>query len=392
MQYKSPIIDIIKYRNGADGRTYILQSSSDILQKQNNGILNPGFVKFSSFYRDGESTQTHDYNGIFVIEETADDVTWNVMYESKIPESYVVHDLYTLLTSKNGTLLTLQSGEPIGVSRNISGIRCVLYTPDKSAIIDTKTISVFKDASALSQEEIFNILTNNGEVKGIYKEGNQLYISFTYARGGELALGGANNGNGVLQILDESGNVVGYASNKGAEFVSGKVGGWNITTRGLEYESREVIISPDMLGTHVQFANGNTKVYGDLIQTQYLTAIESFVCYGTKNRAVATHDYNTVLQYCYEMASPMFGDIGEGVISEDGYCYIDLDPIFIETVNMNVKYYVFLQKEGEGDVYVKEKTPQYFVVSGTPGLRFSWEIKAKQIDYDSDRLAVLGGA
>ena len=28
----------------------------------------------------------------------------------------------------------------------------------------------------------------------------------------------------------------------------------------------------------------------------------------------------------------------------------------------------------------------FFVVKGTPGLRFSWEIKAKQKDYETERL------
>lgn len=39
-------------------------------------------------------------------------------------------------------------------------------------------------------------------IKGIYKEGNQLYISFTYAKGGTLKLGGKNNGYGILEVLN----------------------------------------------------------------------------------------------------------------------------------------------------------------------------------------------
>ena len=96
----------------------------------------------------------------------------------------------------------------------------------------------------LTQEDIFNLLTNNGEVKGIYKDGNQLYISFTYARGGELALGGVNNGNGRLKILDSNNKEVGYIDNTGVHFNTGsftgtvkseigEIGGWNITKNSI---------------------------------------------------------------------------------------------------------------------------------------------------------------
>ena len=47
-------------------------------------------------------------------------------------------------------------------------------------------MAVVIDVDALTHEEIFNLLTNDGAIKGIYKEGNQLYISFTYAKGGTL--------------------------------------------------------------------------------------------------------------------------------------------------------------------------------------------------------------
>jgi hypothetical protein len=63
-------------------------------------------------------------------------------------------------------------------------------------------MAVVIDVDALTHEEIFNLLTNDGAIKGIYKEGNQLYISFTYAKGGTLKLGGKNNGYGILEVLN----------------------------------------------------------------------------------------------------------------------------------------------------------------------------------------------
>lgn len=106
---------------------------------------------------------------------------------------------------------------------------------------------------------------------------------------------------------------------------------------------------------------------------------------GTKSRIADTEDYGDRLLYCYETPSPLFGDIGEGMIADDGYSYIQLDPIFTETISTN-QYQVFLQKYGDGDCYVVDRKPTYFIVRGTPGIEFGWEIKAKQRGYDQKRL------
>ena len=109
------------------------------------------------------------------------------------------------------------------------------------------------------------------------------------------------------------------------------------------------------------------------------------VCYGDKNRVSSTEDYGERKFYCYEITSPMFGDVGEGVIGDDGMCYIQIDPVFSETIN-TYQYQVFLQKYGEGECYVSERNGTYFMVSGTPGLAFGWEIKGKQAGNETKRL------
>lgn len=119
--------------------------------------------------------------------------------------------------------------------------------------------------------------------------------------------------------------------------------------------------------------NKNVRFYNDM------------VVYGNKNRLVSTVDYGERLLYSYETPTPFFGDIGEGVIGEDGKCYIQIDSVFSETVTLS-QYQVFLQKYGSGEAYVSERTAACFIVEGTPGLKFAWEIKAKQVDGDQLRL------
>ena len=109
---------------------------------------------------------------------------------------------------------------------------------------------------------------------------------------------------------------------------------------------------------------------------------------GKKSRAVNTKSYSRRLLNAYETPAPMFGDVGEGTIGDDGKCYISIDPIFLETIASGCKYQVFLQKNGKGDVWVSERHETYFVVEGTESLNFSWEIKARQKDYEYDRIDV----
>lgn len=147
------------------------------------------------------------------------------------------------------------------------------------------------------------------------------------------------------------------------------------------------------------YSNGGVLVYesdvgysyynSGLAETDYVTARKSLTSKGEKSRAVETENHGTILQYCYEMSSPVFGDIGSGRTDEDGQCYVYFDAVFMETVSSDRSYQVFLQKEGPGDLWIEEKNEEYFLVKGTPGLLFSWEVKVKQKDYEYKRLDVF---
>lgn len=109
-------------------------------------------------------------------------------------------------------------------------------------------------------------------------------------------------------------------------------------------------------------------------------------CGGTKNRMVETEHFGTVLQNALETPTPTFADYGEGILDETGMCRIYLEDKFIETIDTNTKYTIFLTKYGVGDIYVSDRQPDYFEVTGTPNLTFSWQLLATQRDYNSIRL------
>lgn len=110
---------------------------------------------------------------------------------------------------------------------------------------------------------------------------------------------------------------------------------------------------------------------------------------GSKNCIQDTENYGYRAINAYETASYYFGDIGEGTIGKDGLCYISIDDVFMEVINTKCKYEVFLQKYGPGDVWVKERKENYFIIEGTPGLLFGWELKAKRKGFETDRLETV---
>lgn len=313
-------------------------------------------------------------------------------------------------------------------------------------VIGTNTQEVLDE---VTQQEIFDKLTNNSQNQGIYLQNGTLYLNFAYAQGQTLKLGGANNSNGLLQIYNSSGVLCGVMDNAGLlavgvienrqlyndpsgtdtnykiKITDGEVGFYNKTTKGgyvryygqttqgvlvnavgtLSLESSGTNGTVGLTANNLALA-GNSVTLGNSLNTSVVTFnattnigaynnAKNLTVYGDlyvvgntniKNRIVETRHYGTVGLGAYETASPYFGDIGTAVIGANGSVIISIDDIFTEVVNKNIEYVVFLQKEGQGDVWVEEKEYDYFVVNGTPGLKFAWELKAVQYGHNYTRL------
>lgn len=259
-----------------------------------------------------------------------------------------------------------------------------------------------KDASDMTQLDIFNKLTNNGETQGLYLYDNKVYLNASYIDTGYLAgweVGykklSASGTYGEVTLDASAGEI--YSETNTGVYVPGygtlygtRIRGIHLYTGTVHANSASVdaSVSADSVsaskkvkaGTHVE-ASGHFYSLGTG------TDLADLSVRGTKKRIFSTKNYGMQAFYCYEMASPMFGDIGEAFISEDGTCLIDIDDIFQESTNVGIEYYVFLQKEGDGDCWVDQKEQTYFTIKGTPGLKFAFEIKARQADYEHMRFA-----
>lgn len=195
--------------DGPPGRTYYLRANTEILLMGQDKKVSPEKLTVNVYYRDGQGEEKA-YSGWWKAERSSDSgKTWTTITLNQ--------------TEATGACTITYSLQIIG-SRGMIRVTCYLDQA-KTSIADMQTYSVALDVASLTQTEIVKILSDNGKWKGLYYKNNQLYISFSAALGGELTLGGVNNGNGKLSIRDETGSEIGYIDHTGVNFKKGTFSG-----------------------------------------------------------------------------------------------------------------------------------------------------------------------
>lgn len=245
---------------GVPGRTYFIEMSSGILKRGQDNKVSPNSITAKAYYRDGDKAERKEYKGRWKVQTSTDGSTYSNVLASIVDES-----------EKSYTVGSLD--------RSVVYIRFILYEAGgNNNQLDIQTIPILIDVDALTHEEIFNLLTNDGAIKGIYKEGNQLYISFTYAKGGTLKLGGENNGYGTLEVYDKDGNIIckinntdGFKNIKGNEWAQIKESifsaGFGNITDGLldlsaQYENKRNVVLQSITGDLILKVAQNFMIEG----------------------------------------------------------------------------------------------------------------------------------
>lgn len=107
---------------------------------------------------------------------------------------------------------------------------------------------------------------------------------------------------------------------------------------------------------------------------------------GAKNSIVDTSQGKTAIN-AYETAEYYFGDIAKANTGTSKRVKIMIDPLFLETINTDIDYHVFVSSYSNGYAWVSEMARDYFVIeSNVPNLSVSYEIKAKRKQYENVRL------
>ena len=239
----------IKGEPGTAGRTYFFQSNADVLLMGADKKITPASLIVDSFYRDGNGEIAHSQKGWWKLEKSTDNgATWATLTVSQTAA------LDRLKINVNG--LSLKAHDMLKVS--------LYFDQSKTKLADYQTYSVAVDVASLTQEQIVDILSDDGKFKGLYYENNEsgnttLYISFNAMKGGVISLGGTNNGNGQLKIYDADGNQIsrlgytGYVAlnkNTGNPMVSLNTAGLRLYTDYTDAKNYQAL----MLGKHGLYA------------------------------------------------------------------------------------------------------------------------------------------
>lgn len=186
---------------GTAGRTYFINADADILLMGADKKITPNVLNLRPYYRDGQEGAANFY------------AWWTI--EKSVDNGSSWEDISTYSTSMK--LIQIQLNTLSLEAHDM--IRASAYADkEKTILCDQQTFPVALDVSALSQKDIVEILSNNGAWKGLYYLNNELYVSFNAALGGMLTLGGQNNGNGLLILLDDEGAEIGRMSSGGTSF------------------------------------------------------------------------------------------------------------------------------------------------------------------------------
>lgn len=186
---------------GTAGRTFFINADADILLMGADKKITPNILNLRAYYRDGQEDAKNFY-AWWTIEKSVDNgSSW---------EDISTYSTSMKLIQIQLNMLSLEAHDMIRAS--------AYADKEKTILCDQQTFPVALDVSALSQKDIVEILSNNGAWKGLYYLNNELYVSFNAALGGILTLGGQNNGNGLLILLDDEGSEIGRMSSGGMSF------------------------------------------------------------------------------------------------------------------------------------------------------------------------------
>lgn len=183
--------------DGPPGRTYYLRANAGVLMMGQDKKITPNPFKVHAYYRDGQGDE-------------ATFKTWWVVEYSKDSGKTWTKLAFNVQTSGI-------SINPDSYSLGADGmIRATIYTDSgRTKIADQQTWQVAVDVGMLTQEQIVEILSNDGEFKGLYYLNGHLYISLDALMGNAAILGGVKNGNGYLKIKDKKGTVKGLIDYSG---------------------------------------------------------------------------------------------------------------------------------------------------------------------------------
>lgn len=250
----------------------------------------------------------------------------------------------------------------------------------RGLLITDGNIFISKDLSSIDpSKQIANIGYNDGSGMDldVYNVGK---MSFTYS-----------------EIVDKSNNV--SLETRPVNWRSKDYLGPQLYMKAGEYKNTHTFairtngdgLGASILGDNDKITISASDVSISKIKNTYIENLDAtnLHVYGSKNSVVPSSKGYVAIN-AYETAEYYFGDIGESQTDKQGVKIINLEPLFLETVNTSVPYQVFLSSYDDAKVWVFARNNNMFIVkSDKPNVKFAWEIKAKRKDYENVRLKTV---
>lgn len=139
-----------------------------------------------------------------------------------------------------------------------------------------------------------------------------------------------------------------------------------------------------LITTGGNMTNNLTMTWQTISTLRDFNVMGKFSVLGTKSSLVRTENYGERLLYAYETPEYLFATYGKIKTNEDGYGEVNIDPIFLETINTDSEnYHVFISTYDDSNAFACNlERDRFFIKSDKPNIELSWQLVAYRKGYE----------
>ncbi|WP_379946471.1 phage tail spike protein [Enterococcus devriesei] len=129
---------------------------------------------------------------------------------------------------------------------------------------------------------------------------------------------------------------------------------------------------------------GSSNFVSMTMRDKTITVIGNWNVAGTKNSLSRTENYGERLLYAFETPEYLFATYGKATTNGDGYVQVEIEPMFLETINTDSKnYHVFVSPYDNSTAYACYlERDRFMIKSDKPNIEVSYQLVAYRLGYE----------